>query len=277
MTPPVLTEVGRAVPVHGIATNVLDVGEGSPVLLLHGSGPGVSAFANWRLTMPALAEEHRVVAFDQPGFGYTERPPGATYDMGQWTAHVIGVLDALGLERVHLVGNSFGGAIALSVATQYPERVDRLVLMGSVGVPFAITKGLDDVWGFQPGPGAMRKIMDVFAYDKSLLTDELARLRTEAATRPGVQEAYASMFPAPRQPWVDAMTVSETALRALEHETLVVHGRDDQVIPLANSLRLLELISRAQLHVFGRCGHWVQIEHAARFNALVTGFLRAGA
>jgi 2-hydroxymuconate-semialdehyde hydrolase len=277
MTAAGLAEVGRSVEVRGIATNVLDVGDGPPVLLLHGSGPGVSAFANWRLTMPALAEEHRVIAFDQPGFGYTERPPGATYDMAQWTAHVVGVLDALGLDRVHLVGNSFGGAIALSVATQHPARVDRLVLMGSVGVPFAITKGLDDVWGFEPTHGAMREIMDVFAYDKTLLTDELARVRTEAATRPGVQEAYASMFPAPRQRWVDAMTLPEAALRAIEHETLVVHGRDDQVIPLANSLCLLELISPSQLHVFGRCGHWVQIEQAARFNALVTGFLRAGA
>jgi 2-hydroxymuconate-semialdehyde hydrolase len=115
--------------------------------------------------------------------------------------------------------------------------------------------------------------MDVFAYDRSLLTPELAQLRYEASSRPGVQEAYASMFPAPRQRWVEALAVPEDEIRALPHETLIVHGRDDQVIPLATSLRLLELVDRSQLHVFGRCGHWVQIEHAARFSALVSDFL----
>lgn len=119
----------------------------------------------------------------------------------------------------------------------------------------------------------MRKIMGVFAYDRSLLTDELAAVREQAASRAGVQEAYASMFPAPRQRWVDAMVVDEDRVRALPHETLLVHGRDDQVIPLAASLQLLQLINRSQLHVFGRCGHWVQIEQAARFNALLKGFL----
>lgn len=271
---PALSEVGQRVTVRGLATNVLDVGSGPPVLLLHGSGPGVSAYANWRLTIPALAAEHRVIAFDQPGFGFTERPVDARYTVEGWTDHVLGVLHSLGLPQVDLVGNSFGGAIALRFAALYPDRVRRLVLMGSVGVPFPITKGLDEVWGYTPEPGAMRSVMDHFAYDRSLLSDELAAVRERAATRPGVQQAYAGMFPAPRQRWVDAMTVPEELIAGLPHETLLVHGRDDQVIPTATSLRLLELIERAQLHIFGRCGHWVQIEQAAAFNAVLGEFLR---
>ncbi len=268
-----LTEVGNSTPVRGIATNVLDMGEGSPVLLLHGSGPGVSAYANWRLTIPALAQDRRVIAFDQLGFGFTERPEGAEYTVEGWTDHVLGVMDVLGLAKVDLVGNSFGGAIALRFAALHPDRVRRLVLMGSVGVEFPITTALDEVWGYEPGPGTMRSMMDYFAYDKSLLSDDLAAVRERAAAQPGVQEAYASMFPAPRQRWVDAMAVPEELVKALPHETLLVHGRDDQVIPLAASLQLLDLIERAQLHVFGRCGHWVQIEQAARFNALLRNFL----
>ena len=99
------------------------------------------------------------------------------------------------------------------------------------------------------------------------------RSRLEAATRPGVQEAFSAMFPAPRQRSVDALTIDEELVRGIDRPVLVVHGRDDRVIPLANSLRLLELIDHAQLHVFGRCGHWVQIEHAAVFNRLVSDFL----
>ncbi|MDF3306762.1 alpha/beta hydrolase [Rhodococcus sp. T2V] len=266
-------EIAKTIDVNGVATNYHDVGEGAPVVLIHGSGPGVTAWANWRTTIPHLAEKFRVIAPDILGFGYTERPGGVEYNSTTWTHHLVGLLDALGLDRVSIVGNSFGGSLALNIATKHPERVDRLVLMGSVGVPFEITDGLDAVWGFEPSLPAMRKLLDVFAYDRSLVNDELAELRLAAATRPGVQEAFSAMFPAPRQQGVDEMAVDETLIAGLTNDTLIVHGRDDQVIPLSNSLRLLELIDRSQLHVFGRCGHWVQIEHSAGFNSLIADFL----
>jgi pimeloyl-ACP methyl ester carboxylesterase/nitrite reductase/ring-hydroxylating ferredoxin subunit len=266
-------EIAETIDVHGVRTNYHDVGSGAPVLLIHGSGPGVSAWANWRLTLPHLSERFRVIAPDVLGFGYTERPEGVQYHLATWIDHLVGFLDALGLERVSVVGNSFGGALALSLTTRLPQRVHKLVLMGSVGVRFDLTSGLDAVWGFEPSLPAMRALLDVFAYDRSLVNDDLARLRLEAATRPGVHEAFRAMFPAPRQASVDALTIDETLLRAIEHRTLIVHGRDDRVIPLSNSLRLLELIGPAQLHVFGRCGHWVQIERVDEFNKLVTDFL----
>jgi 2-hydroxymuconate-semialdehyde hydrolase len=151
--------------------------------------------------------------------------------------------------------------------------VRRLVLMGSVGVTFPITPGLDAVWGYTPSLDNMRKLLDIFAYDRGLVSDELARLRYEASIRPGFQESFAGMFPAPRQRWVDAMASAEQDIRALPHDTLIVHGREDQVIPLSNSLTLSQWIARSQLHVFGQCGHWTQIEHAARFARLVGNFL----
>lgn len=266
-------EIARTLDVRGVATNYHDVGTGDPVLLIHGSGPGVTAWANWRLTMPELSRWMRVIAPDVPGFGYTERTGAMRYDVESWTEHLVAFLEALELPRVHVVGNSFGGALALRLATQRPDLVDRLVLMGSVGVSFDITPGLDAVWGFEPSLESMRRLLDVFAHDRSLLSDELAVSRLEAATRPGVQEAFSAMFPAPRQDSVDALTVDEDLVRTIDRPVLLVHGRDDQVIPLATSLRLLELIDRSQLHVFGRCGHWVQIEHAAAFNRLVVDFL----
>jgi pimeloyl-ACP methyl ester carboxylesterase len=119
----------------------------------------------------------------------------------------------------------------------------------------------------------MRALLDLFAHDPALATDELAELRYQASIRPGVQESFAAMFPAPRQRWVDALAVPEEQIRALRQETLILHGRDDRVIPMATSLRLLELIDRSQAHLFGRCGHWTQIEHAREFNRLVGDFL----
>lgn len=271
-------EIGRSVPAAGIRTNVHDQGRGFPVLMIHGSGPGVSAWANWRLTIPELSRHARVIAPDMVGFGFTERPPAQHYGMDAWVAQAVGVLDALDLPQADLVGNSFGGALALALAIRHPRRVRRLVLMGSVGVPFAITPGLDAVWGYQPSFEAMRALLDIFAHDRRLVNDELARLRYEASIRPGFQESFSAMFPAPRQRWVDAMCSAEADIRALPHETLVIHGREDRVIPLANSLTLAQWIPNCQLHVFGHCGHWTQIEHAQRFNRLVGDFLaEAGA
>jgi 2-hydroxymuconate-semialdehyde hydrolase len=269
-------ELGTIVDVAGIATNVHVDGDGPPVLLLHGSGPGVTAWANWRLTLPVLDRHFRVVAPDIVGFGFTERPADVTYDLATWTAHAVGVLDALGIERAHVVGNSFGGALALSLAIRHPGRVDRLVLMGSVGVPFAITPGLDAVWGYEPSIEAMEGLLHLFAHDPALIGPDLARLRYEASVRPGVQEAYRAMFPAPRQRALDAMTHPVEDIAAITAPTLIVHGREDQVIPVQNALDLLGLIEDAQLHVFGRCGHWTQIEQAAGFTDLVTDFLLSG-
>jgi 2-hydroxymuconate-semialdehyde hydrolase len=263
----------RYVRTGAVQTYVHDVGQGAPVLLIHGSGPGVSAWVNWRPVMPALARQRRVIAPDMLGFGLSDRPAGQVYNMDVWVQQAIDLLDALGLPQVDLVGNSFGGGLSLALAIRAPERVRRLVLMGAVGVPFAITPALDAVWGYTPSLAAMRGLLDVFAYDRGRVTDELAQLRYEATIVPGVQESYAAMFPAPRQRWVDAMASAEADIRALPHETLVLHGREDQVIPLSNSLTLADWIPNSQLHVFGHCGHWTQIEHSARFAQLVNNFL----
>ena len=171
------------------------------------------------------------------------------------------------------MGNSFGGALALALAIRHPERVNKLVLMGSVGVPFTLTDGLDKAWGYEPSLENMKALLDVFAYSRALVTDELAELRYQASIRPGFQESFAKMFPAPRQQWIDAMASPEAAIRALPHHTLIIHGREDKVIPLQNAYTLLQLIEHSELHVFGQCGHWTQIEHAARFNQLVAEFI----
>ena len=267
-------EIGESVRTGPVTTNYHDRGEGPPVLLLHGSGPGVSAWANWRLPMPYLTEHHRVIAPDLAGFGYSEAPEGWEYSTQTWLRQIVDLLDALGLERVSVVGNSFGGSMALALAIHHPERVDRIVLMGSVGVPFEITEGLDAVWGYEPSLETMgHLIRDVFAYDSSLASDDLIRMRYEASLRPGAQESFSAMFPAPRQRWVDAMAHDEADIRALPHRTLLVHGRDDKVIPLSTTLTLLDWIEDAQAHIFGRCGHWTQIEHTEAFSRLVVDFL----
>lgn len=267
-------EIGKTIQTGQVLTNYHDVGSGDPVLLLHGSGPGVSAWANWRLVLQGdLSSGFRLLAPDLAGFGYSKSPADMAYTRQAWLDQIVAFMDALGLERVHVIGNSFGGSMALALAIAHPERVNRMILMGSVGVPFELTHGLDAVWGYEPSIENMQAIMRIFAYDQSLIGDALVKLRYEASVRPGIQEAFSSMFPAPRQRWVDAMAHEEKDIRALPHPTLLIHGRDDKVIPLSTSLTLLDWIDNSQLHVFGRCGHWTQIEHTAAFARQVSGFL----
>jgi len=266
-------EIGQTIRTGPFSTNYHDTGTGAPVLLIHGSGPGVSAWANWRLTLAALSPHLRCLAPDMAGFGYSIVPADYHFTRQNWLAQLIAFLDAKGIERTHVVGNSFGGSMALALAITAPERVEKVVLMGSVGVPFTLTPGLDAVWGYTPSIDNMRAIMAFFAYDQSLIGDDLVRMRFEASARAGVQENYAAMFPAPRQRWVDAMSHREADIRAVTHKTLLVHGRDDRIIPLKSSLTLNQWIDNSEVHVFGRCGHWTQIEHAESFAALILSFL----
>jgi len=265
-------EIGRTADAGGIKTNYLEAGGGAPVVLIHGSGPGVSAYANWRLVIPALSEQFRVIAPDMVGFGFTERPSNIEYSVQVWADQTLAFMDTLDISSAHLAGNSFGSAIALRIATQHPERVNKMVLMGSMGVTFQITEGLDTVWGYTPSFENMRKVLDKFAYSRELVNDELAEVRYRGSMEPGFQESFAAMFPAPRQRWVEAMATPEEEIRKLPHEALVIHGREDQVIPLETSYKLLELIDNADLHVFSHCGHWSQIERNAEFNRLALDF-----
>lgn len=267
-------EIGRTIGIGGIATNYHDLGTGAPVLFIHGSGPGVSAWANWRLNIPVLAERGlRCLAPDMLGFGYTGSPPDLKFSMQGWVEHLAGFTAAMGIERFSIVGNSFGGALALAYAIRFPAQVEKLVLMGSVGIEFPLTEGLDLAWGHVPTIANMRRLLDVFAFDEGLVSDDLAEMRHRAAMRPGVMEAFSAMFPAPRQDGIRALASPEADIAGITAPALVIHGREDRVIPVANAQRLFELLPKAELHLFRNCGHWTQIEKAGRFNALLADFL----
>ncbi len=270
-------EVGQSITTGTYTTNYHDVGEGPVVLMLHGSGAGVSGWANWRGIIPVLSDRFRVIAPDLVGFGYTETPDDLEFTIfDTWIDQIVNLLDALGIDKAHLVGNSFGGGLSLHLATKFPERFDRVVLMGAGGVEQPMNDNLEALWTYKPSVENMKNIMDIMAFDRALVTDELAELRYRATMRPGAQEAFERVFPAPLQRHLDAQIVSDEALSAMPNQTLILHGRDDSVVPFANSLHMFEVIPNAQLHGFGKCGHWTQIEHAQRFQTLVSSFLSEG-
>lgn len=263
----------RTIDAGGIETSYLEVGSGEPVLMLHGSGPGVSALANWQHNIPALAQRFHVLAPDIVGFGNTERSADIVYSLRTWTDHVWAFMDAHGIEKARIIGNSLGGRIALQMATDQPDRIARMVLMGTPGVGMTPTDGLAALRAYEPSHDAMGELLrNYFAVDPTMITDDLVQIRYEASIADGAYEAYRAMFFDPRHAG-SALGITEDEVRAIATPILLVHGREDKVVPLQVSIRMLELLPNADLHVFSACGHWTQIERADEFSAVVSDYL----
>jgi len=265
--------IGKTLMAAEHETNYLEAGSGKPLILLHGSGPGVSAWTNWGKVMPELAGNFRCIAPDIAGFGFTEFKSDSQYDIKLWVKHLTGILDALEIERASFVGNSFGGALSIGLALFAPQRVNKLVLLGTPAGEFEQTPGLRSAWEYEPSMENMERSMRLFPFDQSIITEEMIRTRFEASARPGAQDALRKLIPKPN---TEGPTIVKgfpaASLAKIEAPTLVLHGREDGVVPVECGLLSARTIPNAQLHMFGRCGHWVQTERRAEFLNLVKTF-----
>lgn len=258
----------------------------TPVVLLHGGGPGASAWSNFGANVPVLAAHRRVLAVDQPGYGRTPAGEITSHYFTHAAASLAGLLDELGLDRVHLIGNSLGGGTAVRFALDHPARAGRLVLMGPGGLSLNVfapdpTEGVKRLMEFGAPPGPSREKLAAFlrtlVHDPRLITDELVDERFRAASDPAALLAMRSMG----KSFTDPARFTEGLLwreaHRLAHEVLLIWGREDRVNPLDGALVALKLIRKARLHVFGGCGHWAQLEKFDEFNRLAIDFLEGEA
>jgi 2-hydroxymuconate-semialdehyde hydrolase len=267
----------KYIQVNGINTHYHEEGSGKEkVILIHGSGPGVSAFANWRLVIPELSDSLHLFAPDVVGFGKTDKMPKEDYTLDLWVNHLIGFIEEVSDEPVYIVGNSFGGAMALHIAHRRPDLVKKLILMGSVGVHHKISTGLDKVWGYEPSLESMRELINLFSYSNSAANnDELVQLRYDASTEPEAEEAFNAMFFENRQERLDELALPDEDIQKIETETLLFHGLNDQVIIFEDtSYKLIQLLPHAELHLFNECGHWTQIEKTKPFVNHILAFIQ---
>jgi 4,5:9,10-diseco-3-hydroxy-5,9,17-trioxoandrosta-1(10),2-diene-4-oate hydrolase len=252
------------------------------VVLLHGGGPGASGWSNFGRNLPVFAGRFRTLLVDQPGFGQSGRPP-VTGNYFTFAADALaGLLKTLDIERVHLLGNSLGGGTAVRFALNYPDRAGRLVLMAPGGLSLNVfspdpTEGIKRLSRFAAAPGPSRDKMAAFlrimVHDQRLITDELIDERFAAASDPAALAAMAALGAS----FFDPATAEDGLLwreaHRLRHRVLLIWGREDRINPLDGALVALKVIRRAQLHVFGGCGHWAQLEKFDEFNRLAISFL----
>jgi 4,5:9,10-diseco-3-hydroxy-5,9,17-trioxoandrosta-1(10),2-diene-4-oate hydrolase len=258
------------------------IGGGLPLVMLHGGGPGASAWSNFGAALPRFASRYRTLLVDQPGFGDSDKPEVTANYFRHSAGYLLKFLDEQGIDRVHLLGNSLGGGTAARFALEHPKRVGRLVLMGPGGLNLNVlspdpTEGVKRLMDFAGNPtrDALRAFISTMVVDQSLVTDELVEERFADATKPGAPEAMASMGASFWNPeWFEDGMLWREAYK-LRVPTLLTWGREDRVNPLDGALAALKLIPKAQLHVFPNCGHWAQIEAAEAFFDVTNTFLAA--
>jgi 2-hydroxymuconate-semialdehyde hydrolase len=267
----------------GYHTHLLHAGEGHHecMLLLHGGGPGAQAQSNWMPTLPAFGEHAHTIAPDLLGFGDTDHPDPPPSGPRAWLAlrveQLLGILDHYGHERATVVGNSLGGALTLNLVLAHPERVERIVLMGSAGGPFPPGPDLIRLLRFYGHPTVenLRGVLRSFVYDLERFGDveHLVQQRLHAARREEVRRSFEAMFRSEDGQPVGELTLRAETIASITHEALVVHGREDKIIPPQASHWLFEHLPNANLHLFSRCGHWAMLEQPGRFNRLVLDFV----
>lgn len=270
----------RTIKTDGWNLHYHDVGSGPAVLMLHGSGPGATAWSNFHLNISALAESNRVLALDQPGWGASDPLEAGK---GGHVQSILEFLDALEIDKVTLIGNSMGGINALEFAVKYPDRVSALITMGApdlsqpnVFSPAGFSLGLQAVYrGFRDRtPEAYRNLVDVMTFDDRFLDDALIQERLDnALAREYHLDAFLERAARNAGGDPDRMQWTPAKLASIAVPTLLIHGRDDRVVSFESTLKLLTVIPNSRAHIFNQCGHWAQLEKAEEFNDLVSNFL----
>jgi 4,5:9,10-diseco-3-hydroxy-5,9,17-trioxoandrosta-1(10),2-diene-4-oate hydrolase len=252
-----------------------EVGSGPPIICLHGGGPGATGWSNFRDNVEAFSAENRVLLVDLPQWGKSEKLVITGPRLTPYGRIMNDFMEALGIKSADFVGNSFGGQVALMTAIDFPERVASAVVIGSTPVNFSLfcpmpLEGIKLINEYYKGEGPtlekMRKLLTTLVYDASFLSETVLKERFEASTDPEIVKV--NNGPRPER---QDLTAQFGRIKA---PVLAVWGLDDRAGALDIGLLMLRAIPNAQMHIFSKCGHWAQVEHAAEFNDLVLSFIK---
>ena len=241
------------------------------VVFVHGSGPGASGYSNFKFNAAAFAQAgHRVLVPDLPGFGYASKPTDIDYTTDFFVESLVGLLDALGVRRCALVGNSLGGGVSIRTALEHPQRVEKLVLMAPGGIEEletymampAMASMIENFVGGALDRAGLRRVLGNLVFDATHVTDEL------------VEERYAILQTQPPEV-LSRMKIPnmEAELGAIQCPVLAFWGVDDAMVPVSGGRKITSRCRPSRLVEVAECGHWVMVEHRRMFNAACLDFL----
>jgi len=267
--------VSRYVDAGAVRTHYLEAGNpgNSTIVLLHGGGAGADSIGNWQHTIPQFADDFHVLAMDMLGFGLTGKPESITYSQAARNRHLIDFLTALDLGRVPIIGNSMGGATALGVAMDKPELVDCLVLMGSAGLNAEITDALKPIVFYDYTLEGMEKLIKALTGKHFTVDPDLVKMRYQMSIDPETRRAYTETMAWIREQ--GGLAYPEEAIARVKTPALVVNGKDDLVVPMANAYKFLQLLENSWGYFIPHCGHWAMLEAPDEFAAITRSFLHA--
>lgn len=259
--------------VAGINTHYYEAGSGDPLILIHGGGAGADAWGNWRGCIGLFAEHFHVFALDMVGFGFSDKPDPASFAYTQATRvdHISGFIDTLGLSGVNLIGNSMGGITSMGVAIENPQKINKIILMGSAGIRAPISDELKSIMQYDYTAAGMEKIVRGLTNPGFEVDPDIVAYRHELSVDPATRSAYDAIMG-----WLaeqQGLYYEEEYIRRVSQPTLVVNGKLDKVVQLSCAYRLLELIENSSGYILPHCGHWAMIEHPDTFARISTGFL----
>lgn len=267
-------DASRYVDAGQIRTHYTEAGEGEPLILVHGGGPGADGPGNWHSCLPLFAKKFRTIAVDMVGFGKTAKPDPQqfTYSQEARTDHLTAFIEALGLRAVSLVGNSMGGLTCLGVSRKRPELVKKLVLMGSagikaVGIPAALTPLME----YDGTVGGMTRVIRALTHKDFELDEQLIRYRVALSIDSKTRAALTATMH-----WIKdqgGLYFEDEEIRSVKTRTLVMHGKDDPVSTPQQGYKFLELLENSWGYFIPHCGHWVMMEYPEEFVAVTGRFI----
>jgi len=259
----------------GVKIHYHESGSGYPLICIHGAGPGATAWSNFRGNFAELSRHFRTILLDMPQYGKSDKPVIEGGRLAFLAKTVKAFMETMGIGQAHFIGNSMGGQSALKLAIDFPEKINRLVVIGSsplkagsIFQPMPL-EAIRNIREYYRGEGAnrakMRQLLESFVSNPALITDDLVEERYESSIEPDILEINS-------KPAADAEDLYFELLK-VKAKTMLVWGQDDRAGALDVGLLMLRRIPDARLYLFSKCGHWAQVEHREEFNRVVIDFL----
>ena len=247
-------------------------GSGTPLLLIHGSGPGASSIGNWRSVLEPLAQRHEVFAMDLIGFGQSGRKPAAPYfDYPLWVRQIEAMLACIQGETVGVIGHSLSGSLALTLASRH-SRINAVVTTGTMGTQFEAPPALLRAWTCPTSRQELQLALEGLIFDHSAITDAYLVAREPVIFAPGYAAYFNEMFGGDPAQYVSASRLSAATLAAIRCPVMLLHGRDDVAVPASNSIEIARQLPRADLVLLRECAHSVAFERADVLLAMAASF-----